>query len=228
MADTYLNFDAGPEGTAVSTANSGATTVNLGTGGTAVYAAAAATRGPFGARTTNGAGSTVTIRAALAASNVQLTYLAPHRISTVTGEYSMVDFRHSAGINCLIKRHSTNNIEWWWATALGGETGVVVLPATQVTAGALYWVSARLNSTSGAYNIKIYDANAALLNEVSGTRAFATTNPFTHVQQGANGAAARTIDVDEIRVGDGSTAEYAIPPVTVTPTGVWVTGTVAM
>lgn len=209
MTLTTFAFDAGPEGAALTTGNVPANQVTL-NGGTAVYAAAAAVRGAFGARITNVAGQQAVVRLTLNASNNQLSYSGWHRIPTGTAnEYEIVTFRHTSGTVSLIKRTAAGDVEFWRTSAAFQGT---LLTNAQATAGAYFRITTVINSTTGAFTVKAYNTGGTQVGStVTGTATLGSTNPFTHVQVGTGGTAAKTVDVDHVQVDDGSSTEIPLP-----------------
>lgn len=220
MALVTYDLNTGGEGTALSTSNSGASVVAVGTGGTAVFAAAAAATGAYGARLTNGANSDCVIRFpfAAAATNNQISFSVMVRApSAGTTNNAIILPRHAAGFVCFFYLTSAGAIEFWRTSTAFEAT---VLAAGSVVANTYYRITCVINSTTGAYSIKIYSGptSTTALNTVSGTAsAFASTSAFASIQLQAGGVSTvKTVDFDNLVINDGSSAEI-VPGANVLP-----------
>lgn len=218
MTVTRYLFDAGPEGTQLTAANTGLSSFIRDQPSTQVFAASAARSGPFGALfTSTNTGSLgrvavdpnlvqalsfgVKLPAILPPSGV-LTFWTPRdTAAAAVGRMAWLDD------NTMRFLDKSNAIKYFYTTA-GGTTKATFQPST------FYRVEARLaagaSTTTGTFTISVYNAAGTLVGVASSTTAnLGTVQIASHdIGLGAGGGTSEmSLGVDEIQVEPGRTSE---------------------
>lgn len=202
-------LETGPEGAALTQANSGASgSPSLGTGATAVFAAAAAKDGAFGARFTSSSVQSLLRYATEGSGNQQgwsfwvnfRTSIAP--ASTLT----FFTMRYASGVVARIQLENTGRIK---VGDVGGPTYTYMGAAGIFAANTWYRFEIQMtggSTTTGVYTVKAYNAAGNQVGTTAAsTSANLSVNAITNFDIGIqNGTTdANTVDYDSVRTQTG-------------------------
>jgi hypothetical protein len=219
----YL-FDAGPEGAAITSGNSGATVILSG-GATAVYANAAAAHGAFGALVTTGSSTAVGVLRASsdADNNVQAASVVYSQDSLPTsGALTFITARTNPAAIAL-------RVQWLasGAVQIGDQPNnfTTIAAAGVLSLGAKYRFELLVSggsTTSGTYSVRVFNAsNAQVAYTGVITSRNLTANPITAFDFGNQGGLSTTINqtFDDVQIEAGRTTEIGayVPGVNAPP-----------
>lgn len=219
---TLLNFplDTGPEGAAITLANTGATLINYtdSGGGTGTYLAAAKAYGSYGVRLAMNPGKVATFRFAFNAPNNQVSVrFATSCLKEVESDIGgnaapmFVAFRDSddTGTVCSLRflKDQGGKIQF----VVGG-AGALMTEFTPASVTAMYRYAIIVNNLTGAWSLKVYDVDdTTVIHSDSGTTNFNIKTPMQTFQLGGGLSIASTQDVDYVQINDGSNTEIPSP-----------------
>lgn len=211
MTMTRYLFDTGPEGADLTTTNTGANQVNRGTNATAVFAAAMASAGGFGAKFTANAANAIA-RLLGDAGNNQYAFsgvLTTPDVAPNSTELTVLSFRHASGVIARLRVDSAGR---WFVT----DSASKYYPGAAAQATALPWgtkyrvevVITGGSTSAGAFTVHFYSGSTLVLT-ISGTDANFTANPIVGVDIGNHSGVAvqQTVGWDTIQLDSGKTTE---------------------
>lgn len=202
-----------PNGTTATTANTGASLVNPGTGGTIVWDTSVGAHSSTGLKqTTTTAGQSNVVRFPMNAASFQMQATVKITIPATTpgGEYTLITMRNGSS-KCFTIAYETSGEVRMLDTA--NATPYTVAAAGTVTAGSQYAISIQATNTSpygagnGSCTIKIYPvgnstpiANQSFTGKNFGTAAFADFNSGGGTVVGSHG-------IVDLQINDGAGSE---------------------
>lgn len=204
-------FDAGPEGAAVTTANSGVALAATSTGGTVTYAASKAAHGSFGLNSVaNNATAIVRINTESTDNTQALSFV-----------FTTPDVAPGSGaVTFLTARTNPAAIAGRWQWLANGQlqmgdqpnTFSVVTAPGVLALGTKYRLEVLLvggSTSAGKMSTRIFDMAGNLKGSASVTNANMTANPITAFDFGNQGGISTTISMgyDDIQISTGATSE---------------------
>jgi len=212
MTLKVLDFETGPEGATLTTANSGAATV-VTNGGTAVFAKDIVRSGQLGARFTTVANQLCIARFATTAANntLSLGVVFTHK-PTPAPLSGILSLRHSGGVAGRINWGVDNTL-----SIVDAALGNTLTIATGLTPGTPYELTIRAKSattTTGTITAVLYTADGTELGRATSSTYNLGTNPFAATDVGilnSNATAGTTLALDYLQLNDGATNELRAP-----------------
>lgn len=222
MALKTYSAESGTQGTALTTGNSGATTISA-TGGAITYDSAAAQNGALGYKFVSGAGNICIARFPVDVANTVMAFEGSVTVPSAAGENILLaSMRHASGIAFRIIWDQTIKAISVDESTVIGNTEI----ARNLTPGGKYRVAVLLqvgaSTTTGKYSVNLYAGNATTpINATPVTKSTANlgTNPIAAGDFGVVSAAAASTTVmwDDVRFSDGATTEIGSVPSTIAP-----------
>lgn len=216
MTLKHYDLEAGTEGAAATTANTGAAQVTL-NAGTAVFNATSSHNGTMGVTLTGPAtGSDAVMRFNANAENLNMSYSVGVSINTLpTVNTMMFTLRHATGIafRCYVAPNGHILID-------GAVASTVLDTGIDMVAGAKYRVEViakvGTTTTNGVVTVALYDKNSSTPLAPSTQSSTFNLGTTAIVASDILAAAGRTIRFDDVRFDDGKTAGLG-PVTTVQP-----------
>ncbi|WP_152970141.1 hypothetical protein [Frigoribacterium sp. RIT-PI-h] len=208
-----LDFETGPEGTALSTSNSGASQINAASGGSASFAKDTVRVGQLGARFTSGTNALAIGRFNATAANntlsVGVVFQHKQTPSLLTGILSL---RHGSGVAGRINWNPDNSL-----SIVDSGLGNTLTIATGLTPGANYELSIRAKSattTTGTITAVLYNNAGIEIGRATSSAYNLTANTLAAVDVGiinTNSTAGTIVALDYLQLDDGNANELRAP-----------------
>lgn len=212
MTMTRFLFDAGPEGAALTTTNTGAQQINTGTGATAVFAAAFASAGGFGAKFTANAANALARVLGDSANNVYAFsgVLTTPDVAQASSELTVVSARHSGGV--LMRLRMDAQRRWFVTDSVSTYFPAVATSAPVLALGTKYRVEILLvggSTTAGTFSVRFIAADGSEAGKITGSNANLTANAIVGFDIGNHSGVAtlQTLGWDSIQMDSGRTTE---------------------
>ena len=232
MALVQNVLDGYADGTAITTGNTGASTVSLGSGSTGAYAAAAKAYGAVGVRLSLAASTSPAFRFLFASSatNNQAAFRfctsGPNGAASGTvNAINFVTFRHGSGTVCSIgydKGNAGLNFrDGTSGTILASITFAAMTTAagSTVNLATILEYSLVINNSTGVWALKAYlPGTSTVVWNASGTSTFTSTAAFAGLQFGGSSDVTVTQDIDYVQLNDGGSSEISAPASNQLPT----------
>lgn len=211
MTMTRYLFDAGPEGADLTTTNTGTSQVAKGSGAAAVFAAAYASAGGFGAKFTAN-NTTSLVRVLGDASNPQYAFSGVFwtpDVAQASGEFTIWSARHSGGVILRLRIDAQARVFVTDSVSTYVPSAAAAFKVAWGTKYRLEVVITAGSTTAGAYTLKIYDANDVLVGTIQASNANLTANPVVGFDCGNHGSIAtlQVVAWDTIQMDSGRTSE---------------------
>ncbi|MFA5387309.1 MAG: hypothetical protein WC322_02830 [Candidatus Paceibacterota bacterium] len=232
MALTQYPLDGVADGTAITTGNTGASVVSLGTGSTGTYRTAAKAYGTVGVRLVIAAGTSPALRFLFTggATNNQAAYefctSGPNGAASGTiVSVPVVTFRHASGTVASINYDKGNAGLNFKDGASGSILSAITFAAMTTAAGSsvtlatILEYSLVINNSTGVWDLKAYlPGTPTVVWSASGTSTFTSTAPLAGMQYGGSSDVVVTQDVDFVQLNDGLSTPIAQPATNSAPT----------
>lgn len=213
MALTRYLFETGPDGAALTNANSGSSAASVNGGSTSVFSAAHKAHGNLGARFINASGQNSFRRYPLAASATTWQFSGVFTMpATPASAFLILGFPNASGTWRL-----TLNINTESRLVIGGVSGTTTQITNPLTAGAKYRVTLQVvggSATSSNVIAKIYaESSGAWVTQLGSTWTSSTFDTGTDAVIGADigvltsAASAYTMGWDDIQLNNGAGGE---------------------
>jgi hypothetical protein len=232
MALTQFPLDGVSDGTAITTGNTGASTVSLGSGSTGAYAIAAKAYGTVGVRLSIATGTSPAFRflnAASATNNQQAFRFCtsgPNGAAAgSTNAVNFVTFRHASGTVAAIGYDKGNNGINFRDGTSGTILAAITFAALTTAAGStvnlatVLEYSLVINNSTGVWSLKAYlPGTSTVVWNASGASTFTSTAAFAGMQFGGSSDVTVTQDIDYVQLNDGASSEIGAPASNQLPT----------
>lgn len=211
MTMTRYLFDAGPDGADLTTTNTGTSQVAKGSGAAAVFAAAYASAGGFGAKFTAN-NTTSLVRVLGDAANPQYAFSGVFwtpDVAQASGEFTIWSARHSGGVIMRLRIDTQARVFVTDSVSTYNPTAAAAFKVAWGTKYRLEVVMTAGSTTAGAYSLKIYDASDTLVGTIAASNANLTANPVVGFDCGNHGSIAtlQVVAWDTIQMDSGRTSE---------------------
>lgn len=216
MALTTYLFENNTEGTALTNGNSGSVASSLGTGSSAVFAAAMKAHGSFGARFINGASANAFRRFPLSTASTQWQFSGVVTLpaSTPTENVAIAGFPRADGNNRIVIGINANGRVY--VTGVGG-AGIADVITTSLTPGQKYRITVQClgGSTSASIvTVKVYSqTSGSWTTQVDTTWSSSSFNTGTEAVIGVDigivtaRSTSYTVGWDDVQLNDGAGGE---------------------
>lgn len=208
-----LDFETGPEGAALTMANTGAAQINAASGGSAAFAKDTVRVGQLGARFTSGTNALAIGRFNATAANNTLSIgiVFQHKQTPIllTGVLSI---RHGSGVAGRINWNPDNSL-----SIVDSGLGNTLTIATGLTPGTNYELTIRAKSattTTGTVTAVLYSNSGTELGRATSSTYNLTTNTLAAVDVGiinTNSASGTIVALDCLQLDDGNANELRAP-----------------
>lgn len=212
MSLVQFNLNGGSDNTVITAANTGASSVSLG-GGTGTFQSTSAYSGASGVRFTYTASSPnpVFARFAPLATGAILSSTFMLRCDTVGGQSIIIGTWRSSSAPLYTLRFvavvgGVIRAKLFVGTTEMGDFGAVVV-------NQWYRATAVVNASTGVYSFKLYDGTTlGLVGVVAGTDATNFGGIVSYLQVGQSSVLASnvTVDIDDVRLDNGSASEIPV------------------
>lgn len=208
-----LDFETGPEGTALTTANSGASQINAGSGGSALFATDTVRNGTLGARFTSGTNALAIGRftTTTTSNTLSIGVVFQHK-QTPTLLTGILSIRHGSGVAGRINWNPDNSL-----SLVDSSLGNTLTIATGLTPGTNYELTIRAKSattTTGTVTAVLYTNSGTELGRATSNTYNLTANTLAAVDVGiinTNSTAGTIVALDYLQLDDGNANELRAP-----------------
>jgi fibronectin-binding autotransporter adhesin len=208
-----LDFETGPEGATLTTANSGAAQINAGSGGSALFATDTVRNGTLGARFTSGTNALAIGRFTTTAANNTLSIgvVFQHK-QTPTLLTGILSIRHGSGVAGRINWLPDNSL-----VLVDSTLSNTLTIATGLTPGTNYELTIRAKSastTTGTVTAVLYTNSGTELGRATSNAYNLTANTLAAVDVGiinTNSTAGTIVALDYLQLDDGNAGELRAP-----------------
>lgn len=206
-----LDFETGPEGATLTTANSGLSQVTANGTGTAVFSKTAVRSGTLGARFNSSANALSIGRATTVGTSNTISENVVWSLASTPNVILGIWSVRGTGVAGRVNWNTDNSLSF-----VDASLGNAQVIATGLTPGTIYELSIRAKSattTTGTFTAVLYNAAGAELGRASSTTYNLGTAPLTACDIGVlnTNAAANSLSIDYLQLEDGNANELRAP-----------------